>query len=155
MARVFESRREGTCALCTKGIKVGERITKDRNSGKYAHADCVWPDRVKGGGNATALSGNISTSGGSSSPSEEYNLAYGERISPTPTLEESVEDKVAANMDFGIKLTAEKLVTSIDEIKTRPEYLAFAVEAARQRHSMLTMEYIQRNKQRNIQSVNR
>lgn len=131
MGRVFEAKYGGECGICGKRYE-GDRITKDLHKEKaYDHADCAFPFHLKGNGSSEASAGKTEAgSFGSSFLGDENKLA------------ESVESRVADNMSFGMKLAMEKLKTNADEMKAHPEYLAFAVEAARERHSLMTMECI-------------
>ena len=45
-ATVITAAIVSTCGLCNRQIAIGQRIAKDRKTGKFAHADCIWPSKA-------------------------------------------------------------------------------------------------------------
>ena len=57
-SKVFVAKLQGECSKCNKPIAVGQRIAKDEKSGKFQHADCLYPSKAR---NANSIQTDTST----------------------------------------------------------------------------------------------
>jgi len=47
VANVINAREAGICGVCLKKFSIGTRIAIDKKTGRWAEADCLWPDKKK------------------------------------------------------------------------------------------------------------
>jgi hypothetical protein len=67
-SKVFQAKQQGTCSICSWTIEVGDRITKDNKSGKYVHADCLWPDKARDNADSPSSQGRQAQRKGITTP---------------------------------------------------------------------------------------
>ncbi len=44
---VIPARKAGKCEMCGKDFAQGTRIVRERKTGHWVMADCLWPDKIR------------------------------------------------------------------------------------------------------------
>ncbi len=44
---VIPARKAGKCEMCGKEFAQGTRIVRERKTGHWVMADCLWPDKIR------------------------------------------------------------------------------------------------------------
>ncbi len=141
-SKVFVAKLQGECSKCNKPIAIGQRIAKDEKTGKFQHADCIWPSHA----NSKTTTGQ--KGGDSTNPNTLSNPEL-----PLPLTDKEIEEITALSITH-IKGREElKMVDTVELIPLIAEQMALRRLKKDQEFSMRMSQHIQAVKLDNIKRV--
>jgi hypothetical protein len=147
MAKVIEAQRAGTCPICGHEYDAGTRIAKDKETGKWAEADCIWPKSKKDHAQARDPSQNPGGENDRRTSPRGGGTDHTERSLGAASPEEIIV-RVQSRMDAAISMVEAKFPGT-----PRPVLIPYIVEKDHQLFAEETTEAIQSGADRRAKGI--